>query len=68
MLFPSCALIYSAAGRRAADIIRDPICRISIQVDLCETAIEDVYENTSPIVGVRISFEIALGKKITISL
>ena len=53
---------------RAADIECDPICRISVQVDLCETATENIHENASPIVGVKVSLEVALGKKITISL
>ena len=53
---------------RAADVICDPICWSSVQIDLCETAVEDIHENACPIVGVNISFEIALGKKITVSL
>ena len=55
-------------GSRAADIECDPICRISVQVDLCETTTENIHENASPIVGVKVSFEIALDKKITVSL
>ena len=62
-----CFKICSSTGG-TTDIICDPISRSAVQINFRENAAEDVDEDACPIVGVYISLEIALGKKITIPL
>ena len=50
------------------DIICDLISRIAVQINVRENSAQDVDEDACPIVGVYILLEIALGKKITVSL